>query len=226
MHLLGVDWAGQLRQPDPPDPDVTITLTDSLLGIEITGIYDNSEGRPKEEGEQGELLARARRLYESEGHTSVTVGVIWDDRHKVVKRERPHLAQALMELVAQNVPSGNERRELDLRNQEELPLLSLSIHRTRPGGSGYWGASRAAFPRKCSRAEVQRAIDKKAARVSGYRTTCSEVWVLVVANHGDPSTWCTEPESLQTEQFIGPFDRAYFMRLPDSLIRLGLRGSQ
>ena len=138
MHLLGVDWAGQLRQPDPPDPDVTITLTDSLLGIEITGIYDNSEGRPKEEGEQGELLARARRLYESKGHTSVTVGVIWDDRHKVVKRERPHLAQALMELVAQNVPSGNERRELDLRNQEELPLLSLSIHRTRPGGSGYW----------------------------------------------------------------------------------------
>jgi len=226
MNLLGVDWTGQFQQPDPPDPDVTVARYDGLLGIEITGIHDHSENQPTDEGEQRELLAKTMQLYEAAGDPPVTVAVNWNDSHKITKRERPRLAQALMRLVAHNLPSGSEPAQLNLREQVELPLLSLRVHRAPTNERGYWGASRAAFPRICDPAEVQRAIDKKAGKVSGYRAGCTEVWVLVVANHGDPSTWCTEPESLAVHEFTGPFERAYFMQVPGSLVGLNLpRGS-
>jgi hypothetical protein len=135
------------------------------------------------------------------------------------------LAEKIVSFVTRNLPNESTPVDVDLRYQSELPLLSLRMHRTPGDHPGHWGASRAAFPRFCDPVDVQEAINRKAGKVSGYKERCYRVWVLVTANHADPSTWCTEPDSVRNHKFTGPFDRAYFMQVPGKLIALELSKS-
>lgn len=160
----GFEQAEQFDQPPEPAPDIVVPRLG--LGVEITEAFQDGGDVRKREGEERSTLGLAERLYHEAGHPPVDVTVHWSAHHSPTARTRERLAEALVECVLSNLPTNEPGRRVDIQHQDELPLVSLSLHRLAPGYEPYWRASRGAFPRHCDPQVIQERISRKLRKVS------------------------------------------------------------
>ena len=69
-------------------------------------------------------------------------------------------------------------------------------------------------PEEITKDLIQRIIDKKEPKVSGYKKSCKEVWLLIY-EYRYAATWLNNTELVLNMSFKSSFDRVFYMTLWD-----------
>jgi hypothetical protein len=70
---------------------------------------------------------------------------------------------------------------------------------------------------------VQELISGKEVKLPAYRQHCDEVWLLIVANGFEPSTFCKLDPEVENFQFTTGFDRVFFQHFDGLVVELNIR---
>ena len=115
----------RIEQPGPPAPDILADFRGGRIGIEITRHIAESEKRSESEEER--ILEMARHHYQATGKPTVGVSVHWVTHELRPRYDRRPLSEALVSVVAQNVPQLGAWCDLDWSSLPE-PLASTVHH--------------------------------------------------------------------------------------------------
>ncbi|MBS0658385.1 MAG: hypothetical protein JSR82_09110 [Verrucomicrobia bacterium] len=195
---------------EPPAADVLSSIGTNTIGIEVTRILRQDEKR--RESEESRVVEAARRQYESLGLPATGVGMSWVQKDPN-PQDRDLLAKSLAEFVAQRLPSRGSWVVFDA---DSLPkILSDRLHYIRierfvDYPKNYWCISRAGWVASLDPVQVQLEIAAKDPKVTGYRQTCDEAWLLI-ALEGDPSSWCRLSEEARTHRYVTKFKRVFLL---------------
>jgi hypothetical protein len=94
----------------------------------------------------------------------------------------------------------------------------LSIRRKRILSKNLWVPTRGAFVPTLTPLDLQKRIEEKEGKVTSYRQKCSQVWLLIVANGFEPSTFGELAPEVEEFPFETSFDRIFFLQHADELI--------
>jgi hypothetical protein len=216
-------------------PDFLVNTRHRYLGIEHTQFVresDNPTGsrmRARESTED-KVLRLASIAHESRGLPPVWINVLWSLHGLPASSRVPELASVLADLVEVYLP--NQDGEVSIRHPHpawrSLPqeVSSLSIRRKEIFTKNLWVSTRASFIPTLTPLDLQKRIQEKEDKVSSYREKCSQVWLLIVANGLEPSTFCKLAPEIEGFRFETDFDRVFFLHYADELVvELSTRGS-
>lgn len=73
--------------------------------------------------------------------------------------------------------------------------------------------------------DLHKRIEEKEDKVTSYRQKCSQVWLLIVANGFEPSTFGELAPEIEAFSFETSFDRVFFLHHADELVvELSMQG--
>ena len=104
-------------------------------------------------------------------------------------------------------------------NEPLLTKYGIEINITPiPGvGKSCWSSVACfAFPAEATR--IQTVLNEKESKVTGYRKTCDQVWLLIVASSGYFSSQFTSDSQLVQMKFDSSFDRIFLLEEPQNRI--------
>jgi hypothetical protein len=222
-----------LFQPEPPAPDGF--FPEARLGIEITE-YSLGQGRdgslPRQQETVHQRIAKeAQSLYEEKLGQHLQVSVLWTifNNCPTLKEEKQ-----IARIIAWQVRDKTSAQLQACRvSWEEIndPLLTkygIDINfRSIPGvGKSCWSSVACfAFPAEATR--IQTVLNEKESKVAGYRKTCAQVWLLIVANSDYFSSQFTSDSRLVQLQFDSSFGRVFLLEEPQNRIyEFQVRGSK
>ena len=94
----------------------------------------------------------------------------------------------------------------------------LSIRRKRILSKNLWVSTRGAFIPTLTPLDLQNRIEEKEGKLTSYRQKCSQVWLLIVANGLEPSTFGELAPEIEEFSFETSFDRVFFLHHVDELV--------
>ncbi len=173
-------------------------------------------------------LASSR--YESRGLPPVWVNVLWSLRDLDTSRV-PELANALADLVEVHLPEEDGEVAIKPPHPAWLSLPPevsfLSIRRKKILSRNLWAPARGASVPTLKPLDLQKRIEEKDGKITSYRQKCSQVWLLIVANGFEPSTFGELAPEIEEFSFETNFDRVFFLHHADELVvELTTRGSR
>jgi hypothetical protein len=230
-HLL------RFRQnlPDFPDgmicmgeaPDFLVNTGRGYVGIEHTQWFresDNPDGSPMRarESTEDKVLRLASSRHEARGLPPVWVNVLWILRERPTTSRVPELANELADLVEACLPE--QGGEVTIKHPHPAwgalpPEVSyLSVRRNKVSPKNLWVSTRGAFIPTLTPLDLQNRIEEKEGKLASYRQKCSQVWLLIVANGLEPSTFGEPAPEIEESSFETSFDRVFFLHHADKLV--------
>jgi hypothetical protein len=230
-HLL------RFRQnlPDFPDgmicvgeaPDFLVNTGQGYVGIEHTQWFresDNSNGSPMRarESTEDKVLRLASSRHEARGLPPVWVNVLWTLRDRTTTSRVPELANELADLVEVCLPEQGGEVAIKYPHPAwgSLPpeVSYLSVRRNKVSPKNLWVSTRGAFIPTLTPLDLQNRIEEKEGKLTSYRQKCSQVWLLIVANGLEPSTFGELAPEIEEFSFETSFDRVFFLHHADELV--------
>jgi hypothetical protein len=213
-------------------PDFLVQTSQGYIGIELTEYYrdsGNKYGSPLRAKETHEemVLKRASSGYKQRGLPPVHVGIHWSPSNHLIASKIDQLAATLIDLVECHLPEQDSTEIIGYLHpgHELLPdeVLSLHILRTRNLTQTTWVPFGAIFPPELTGPNLQDLVDKKEDKVSTYRQTCSQVWLLIVSNHLELpmirwSKICELAPETKDHRLETTFDRVFFLDCLDRYV--------
>jgi hypothetical protein len=207
-------------------PDFLVNTGHGFVGIEHTQWFRESDSlggsrMRASESKEDKVLRLALSRYEGRGLPPVWVNVLWSLQGLPTSRI-PELANALADLVEVHLPEQDG--EVTIKHPHpgwrSLPreVSYLSIRRKRILSKNLWVPTRGAFVPTLTPLDLQKRIEEKEDRVTSYRQKCSQVWLLIVANGFEPSTFGELAPEIEDFSFETNFDRVFFLHHADELI--------
>jgi len=214
----------RIEQPEPPAPDILADFRGSRIGIQITRHIDETEKR-RESEEEG-ILEMARHQYQATGKPNVGVSVHWVTYEPRPRSDRRPLSEALVSVVAQNVPQLGAWCDLDWSSLPE-PLAStvhhIRIDRLIEYSESDWRLPRAGWFPTVQPDHIRSAIVTKEAGFDGYLRYCDAVWLLIASEGFGPSSWCKVSDETG-EAYRTRFSRIFFLAThPKEVIELPIQ---
>lgn len=205
------------EQLEPPAPD--IIFPECGLGIEITE-YSLGQGKQGSFPRQFEIVSQritsaAKAKYEESKKTSLQVTILWTNfRECPTNREEKRVADAIAQLVTTNTTTriGNKFVDWGPSGDELLQKygVQVNIYPIEGGGPSCWSSAACfCFPEEAARIQV--ALDAKEPKVSGYRESCRELWLLIIADKRFFSSEFSPNTSLGQIKFLTSFDRVFLL---------------
>ena len=209
-------------QPAPPAPDGLFPA--EKLGIEITE-YSLGQGKagslPRQQETVHQRIAHeAQSLYEAKLARHLQVNILWTIFTSCpALREERQITQEIARHVSENT---SDRLQICRVSWESLndPLftkygIEISICPIEGVGNSCWSSMACfGFPPEAMR--IQNVLDEKESKVTEYRKTCEEVWLLIVASRDFLSSQFTPDSRLAQMQFTSSFDRVFLLEEPQN----------
>jgi hypothetical protein len=207
---------GSIIQPEPPEPDIVVSTSDGLVGVELTAIHPNGAERRWQESEQKELLDLAKKDYRNRGHAPINIWVHWRRNPAILKSNRSTLAQRLCHLVAERCSPEWQYLEVAdsaLTEFPDLPVAHLGFAAAASWDSADWreGAFHKVAP--LGVAEVQAFLDREDPKTHRYQEAYASVWVVLLCETAGPSTWGVTVKDVWRAGFESCFQRAFLVEL-------------
>lgn len=207
----------------PPAPDFLVSFPTKTLGIELTGFYLDATpfaGSLVRElhSLRQKVMELALRLWESRQDSIVQVNLTWDDHRTLLKSEAGALAEKLVDLVASQLPEMDSNRYITYPDPawKKLPEHAVAISISRPHwlDRSIWSFSQGGVVPQLRDAfgQLQKILDAKESKVTGYRKHCAEVWLLIVADFTTiQSCLVIDEDEVASQDLISSFDAAYVL---------------
>jgi len=210
-----------------PRPDFIATQGSRRIGIEHTEIVrgaQNEHGSRLRGQERNEDLTvqLALRAYEAGRNPVVDVSFMWHRHTPVASGRVNELAGDIARLVARNAPQVDSCRVLAYpdRSWRDLPaeVESVRIARLSILTRNSWHTTRGTSVSEISVDEVAAAVERKEPLVQGYRTSCDDLWLLLVLDGFSPSGYLTVGDAVRQHRFVTSADRLFLLEYFDSRV--------
>jgi len=117
-----------------------------------------------------------------------------------------------------------ERFEAASEDMSVLPeeVSFLYVRRVPEESLGRWNIPRAGWVHPLTNTALKVCIEKKAQRLATYQSSCSENWLLIVADRTNPSQLFDTVPTSDFRELSSPFSRTYFFGLPENdVVQIG-----
>lgn len=202
------------------EPDFLVHGPSKVIGIELTDLHrETPPGQmPQQASEamRNRIVARAKEIYESRKQPPVIATFFLDDRLHIKRAETELLATELANLVLLNVPAPNSSIEIPTSWDDFRPLPqilhSLSVRRLDVVTKTFFSNPGTTWVGTLSKADIERVLLSKEAKLANYRTKCDEAWLVINSDIESMATWFEFEPTLLEECFSTNFDRMYVVQ--------------
>jgi hypothetical protein len=206
---------GDIEQTEKPDFIVHALHKD--IGIEHTEMFQ--PGAPNGGSLQAQdslalrVVEKASDLYRSNHSQSLLVQVLFNPRVEISKRDINRIAEAIVCLVDRTpVKPGNT---IALKRTREdsvyFPTEIAHIYICRQNGKeNVWFCSSSGFVPQITPKQIQEKINAKNQKLDSYKSRCSELWLLLVADYLRIPSMIDLTELAHTHHYVTRFDRVFF----------------
>lgn len=190
-------------------PDFRVQVGAKTIGIEVTRLF-TSASAPALESTQESIFDEACRQAERFNLPPVDVILFFNVCKSLRRADCCRIADAIVRLIAANIPSGGNRIDLEHRPGQPPEVDLIQINPPYRPQQGRWRAD-FAFSKieRNTFAIVQEAIRKKAGLLHTYLKACDECWLLLVADSFKASGNLDFSEDSQMQTFSSSFTRTY-----------------
>jgi len=195
-------------------PDFRIRGANGDVGIEVTNFYRemSSNTRPTLQARRStrhKIIEEAKRIYDLKGLPLLVAHVHFDFDFHCGQSEVHAFGERLAHLAECSV---REHKLPCMWRCDEIQLKGvhlLDIRYTTKNPESRWSAPFASFVPKVSPAQLQCILDKKSKLCAEYRKKCVEVWLVIVMDRFDPSSFSLIPQRIQDHAFAHDFESAF-----------------
>jgi hypothetical protein len=198
------------RRLFPPDPDLSIKFANSIVGLETTEL--NLPGRLREASEQA--TTNLVRQYAKEiGVPPMFLNIRYHPEADLRKPSRVKAAKLLATFLRDAVADGNFSPELNYTDvPRELSQTINGMHALKFGATWQKDMGTVSAGFVCEDHQVfQEAINKKHAKINGYRTQFPVCYLLLVGSWDCPSSFVGWSPELDSHEFTSCFNRIFFL---------------
>ncbi len=194
-------------------PDFLVKTLNEIIGIEITGFYReaSSSARPplqQRENVRRKIIALAKSIYDDKGLPPVFVSVHFDLNFHCRKSDIQSIASRLVELAEQSSSNLVGEKIWRIFEIQLNGVLLLSVKRVKLAKS-YWNAPLASFVPTVNPQQIQDILDEKNARCDGYRSKCAKIWLIIIMDRFEASSFSMIQETTLNHQYRHSFDAAF-----------------
>lgn len=218
LEVLENPPTGQIKHAE--QPDFLIENKSDCIGIEVTEAYYEASDNGSPIREQESLERRALKEVESrlteKGIPSFQINVSFRphyDAKRLTRKRENHFINELTQLIETEIaPLSDQRVSIDFR---KLPkeLTALYLGSTSTIGQNFVAENMSGGSPSYSSERLQEIINSKNKKVQSYREKCKEIWLLIVADNYNLSSWANSlSQGVQKHQYNSQFDRVFFFR--------------
>ena len=192
-------------------PDFRVDVSDRVIGVEVTQLFRPRSGRDIESAQE-RILEEACKRAEEQKLPPAHVSLFFTLRRRLDSAARSRIADAVVSVVAEQMPPDGELVELDMAPGQPREVDLIQINRVHCRAPGRWqGGLEFGADERDVASVVQERIAGKAKRLSSYLESCSECWLLLVADSFRISGKLAFDEISQSHVFQSPFARTYVL---------------
>lgn len=199
------------------NPDFRVYTPTRIVGIELTDYYRIAPASRRliqeQESLRDQVVARARQRYEVMGGPPLYVSIVFNMSLDIRKRDVLALTEPLVNLVAHAIPDVDGTVVINHRSDQHqympVELSSLLIARPPTLTQNFWYTAQADIVPGCTPTEIQAAIDKKRDKISQYRRSVDEIWLLIVLDGTKPSSSVDIPTETRRYVYRSGFDKTF-----------------
>jgi hypothetical protein len=202
--------SGVITHDDKPDFRIKVGAT-KTIGVEITRLFRSRDAPALETTQEG-IFDQACRKAERLNLPPVDVMLFFNLRRSLPRADRCRIADAVVQLVAANIPTDGGSVDLEHRPGQPPEVDQILINAPYRPEQGRWRADFAfSTIDRNTVAIVQEAITKKSRLLRTYLNACDECWLLLVADSFKASGNLDFSEDSQMHTFSSPFTRTYVL---------------
>ena len=207
--------SGEPLEPEPPD--FVFVQDDHRLGVELTTFHlpPPPGKQPHQEWQslKNQIVAGAERLHAEAGGPPLYVGVIFQERERLRKKDVRPMAQELAEVIlTAEVPQHISEPCVVLRFGEK-PKWSggIQIHGSVNGVDRLWHADAGGWVGQITSEQVANVVQAKAAHAQLARQECNELWLVIVNDNFSQAAQAEISEDAMRAEYEGPFERLIWL---------------
>jgi hypothetical protein len=194
-------------------PDFFVKAPNEIVGIEITGFYrepSSSTQHPLQQREsvRHKIITLAKSIYDNKGLPSVYVNVHFDLNFHCRKSEVQPIAERLAELAEQSLSNPKDEKIWRVYDIQLKGILLLFVKKMKLAKS-YWSAPLASFVPTVNPQQIQDILDEKNTRCEDYRKKCDKIWLIIVMDRFEASSFSMIQETTLKHQYTHGFDSAF-----------------
>lgn len=195
---------------------IVVTNDGKRIGVELTELYRPSEPNKQplqaDESIRKQIIERACLIHKNWDGPPLDVCVFFSMNQEWRKQRVPEIAAKLAQIVFNNLPPEGESTWLENPwvNKTyfpfEIDLIDVRRHTwiTEP----HWHCPEASAIPELSSDRLQGVIDGKNDRITSYRQTTTEVWLVIVYDLGMSSWFDQIPETLK-HSYVSWFNQTF-----------------
>jgi hypothetical protein len=197
-------------------PDLLIRSGGGIIGIEHTRLF-HSTGQISltQDNLQDQIVREAWTQYRKQGGPPRSVDIYFHDG-KLQKRDIRLYAERIRTFVAQLALARGESRHVEAwaanrYSTNTLPpqIESIWIDAVDGDEDSLWGVARSGVVPELTRELVESRINTKESHITEYRSNCTSLWLLLVADGFTPATHFRISDQLGQEPIGTGFDRLF-----------------
>jgi len=224
---------GEIDKKKRDKPDFIVHATDKLLGIEHTEIFqpEPTSGVSLQALDQmaQRVVKQASDLYIQDHNKPIYVQIMFRQGKFIKKQCVDHLAEIVFRIIARTplTPGTTitlRRKRVNFKYfPAEIAMIRIYWHPNIKENN--WFCSSPGSIPELTAADFQEKIDRKEPKVDEYRSNCSELWLLIVADDfRNPSTLDISADAA-IHHYHTKFDRVFiFWNATRHYIELQLTG--
>jgi hypothetical protein len=206
-------------------PDFILSLPHGKVGIEVTELLKTTHpSAPPERAQESiadQVIEKARRLYEQRGGSPALVSVLFSPGHDLRKVHRDELANVIAVFIEKLAVNNGQRviwrpGDMDIELPDAVSFAQILGVPSKKYAN--WSSPRAGWVACLTSEEIGKRISAKAVKLSEYKKSADQVWLLIVADRTRPSQMFEHRGAFDPTALKHPFERAYYYSYPENLI--------
>jgi len=215
-EICGFFPDGEIEKSEKPD--FIVHAEDNLLGIEHTEIFQSGtsggESLQAQDALAQRVVSQASALYSKDSNKPLYVQIMFRPKVILRKQEVALLADSVARLIERTplTPGTPISLKRTRENSKYFPIEIAMIHLYSHlnGKESLWRCSSVGSIPKITANYLQEKIDQKEEKFDVYRSQCSELWLLIVADDLRIPSSLDITGSASIYHYRTRFDRIFF----------------
>jgi len=202
-------------------PDFIFQINGQLIGVEHTEVYlDKDYPMQAEESVEDDIAQRAQAYADFKNYVPTRTKILFRNVRGIKQKQRKMIASDLADFVQFNMLKSSKKPFTQIRLEPDNPAVSAVHVTVMPKDfENHYFIPRAGWMKNDASEEIAKAVKAKSKKVTGYLKKCDEVWLLIVADGFNPSSFLGGDGDICPIESLAGFKKVYFMSYATKVLR-------